>query len=71
MIDTKELRRLAQQVESGEAGINELVAFVESSEPKTIIELLDRLEAAEKERDDVAQQAVRPVRTSAGLGAGG
>lgn len=48
MIDTKELRRLAQQVESGEAGINELVAFVESSEPKTIIELLDRLEAAEK-----------------------
>ena len=52
MIDTKELRRLAQQVESGEAGINELVAFVESSEPKTIIELLDRLEAAENTKNN-------------------
>ena len=52
MIDMKELRRLAQQVESGEAGINELVAFVESSEPKTIIELLDRLENAEKTKNN-------------------
>ena len=67
MIDTKELRRLAQQVESGEAGINELVAFVESSEPKTIIELLDRLEAAEKERDWHAERCEDAMNECAAL----
>ena len=57
MIDTKELRRLAQ------AAIAKMNAsdpeFASSTPPLAILDLLDRLEAAEKERDDVAQQLVQ------------
>ena len=51
MIDIKELRRLAQ------AAIAKMNAsdpeFASSTPPLAILELLDRLEAAEKERDDL------------------
>lgn len=57
MIDTKELRRLSQ------AAISRMSArdpeFASSVTPLAVLELLDRLEAAEKERDDVAQQLVQ------------
>ena len=57
MIDTKELRRLAQ------AAISKMSArdpeFASLVTPLAVLELLDRLEAAEKARDDVAQQLVQ------------
>ena len=37
-------------------------AFIAAANPAAITELLDRLEAAEKERDDVAQQLVQSER---------
>ena len=55
MIDTNELRRLAQ------AAIAKMNAsdpeFASSTPPLAILELLDRLEAAEKERDDAKAAA--------------
>ena len=55
MIDIKELRRLAQ------AAIAKMNAsdpeFASSTPPLAILELLDRLEAAEKERDDAKAAA--------------
>lgn len=46
MIDTKELRRLAQAA---------LTGFQKEANPATVIELLDRLEAVEKERDKLKE----------------
>ena len=56
MIDTKELRRLAQAAVPGPDGVSLswitlLQDFQKGASPATIIEILDRLEAAEKECD--------------------
>ena len=51
MIDIEELRRLAQEARFGHMPLE-----ISGSD---VLELLDRLEAAEKERDDVAQQLVQ------------
>ena len=51
MSDTRELRRLAHR--------HSQCALSIPVKPAAIFELLDRLEAAEKERDDVAQQLVQ------------
>ena len=63
MIDTKELRRLAQAATPGPDGVSLnwlklLQDFQKEANPAAIEELLDRLEAAEKERD-VLRTAVR------------
>ena len=55
-IDTKELRRLAQAAMTGPDGVSLnwlklLQDFQKEANPAAINELLDRLEAAEKERD--------------------
>ena len=56
MIDTKELRRLAQAALIGPDGVSLnwlklLQDFQKEANPAAVSELLDRLEAAEKERD--------------------
>ena len=58
MIDTKELRRLAQAATPGPDGVSLnwlklLQDFQKEASPVAISELLDRLEAAEKERDEL------------------
>ena len=58
MIDTKELRRLAQAALTGPDGVSLnwvklLQDFQKEANPATITELLDRLEAADKERDEL------------------
>lgn len=58
MIDTKELRRLAQAALIGPDGVSLnwlklLQDFQKEATPAAVSELLDRLEAAEKERDDL------------------
>ena len=63
MIDTKELRRLAQAATPGPDGVSLnwlklLQDFQKEANPAAIEELLDRLEVAEKERD-VLRTAVR------------
>ena len=55
-MDTKELRRLAQAALIGPDGVSMcwlklLKDFQEEANPSEVLELLDRLEAAEKERD--------------------
>lgn len=64
MIDTKALRRLAQAALIGPDGVSMrwlklLKDFQEEANPSEVLKILDRLEAAEKERDDVAQQLVQ------------
>ena len=63
MIDTKELRRLAQAVQGSPRNIHERVNAIhnlhDSLPSGAVLELLDRLEAAEKERESwkgLAQQ---------------
>ena len=58
MIDIDQLRRLAQAALAGPDGISlnwiKLIQdFQQNAGPATILELLDRLEAAEKERDEL------------------
>ena len=53
MIDTTKLRELAQQAQSTRGYINyipDALAFQDSANPAAILELLDRLEAAENEQ---------------------
>ena len=62
MIDTKELRRLAQAAKHGPDGVSLnwlklLQDFQKEANPAVINELLDRIEAAEKERDDAKAAA--------------
>ena len=58
MIDTKELRQLAQAALIGPDGVSLnwiklLQDFQQAASPTAVLELLDRLEAAEKERDEL------------------
>ena len=63
MIDIDELRRLAQAVQGSPRNIHERVNAIhnlhDAMPSGVVLEILDRLEAAEKERDDVAQQLVQ------------
>jgi hypothetical protein len=64
MIDTKELRRLAQAATPGPDGVSLswirlLRDFQQGASPAAISELLDRLEAAEKERDFAKTEIAR------------
>ena len=67
MLDTKELRRLAQAALIGPDGVSLnwlklLQDFQKEANPAAISELLDRLEAAEKERDAELLAMYRRVR---------
>lgn len=62
MIDTKELRRLAQAATPGPDGVSlswikRLQDFQQGADPATIIEILDRLEAAESVLKDFGTTA--------------
>ena len=64
MIDTKELRRLAQAALIGPDGVSPnwlklLQDFQKEANPAAVSELLDRLEAAEKERDALRAKIAR------------
>ena len=66
MIDTKELRRLAQAALAGPDGISLnwiklLQDFQQSANPAAISELLDRLEAAEKENTKLREALAQKV----------
>ena len=72
MIDINELRRLAQAASPGPDGVSLswitfLQDFQQSANPAAISELLDRLEAAEKERDWNAERLEDAIEECAAL----
>ena len=72
MIDINKLRRLAQAATPGPDGVSLnwlklLKDFQEEANPSVICELIDRLEMAEKERDNANQRYSSAVRLLAGI----